>query len=361
MPEEVGRLIEHMTGAKLAPDFIRDKLRSFRSYARSTEQGRVAETAGEIGSMFVPVGGWIGRGARASNELLRMSEAARAAARSAEMGRAAAAGTAGVGRALGEAETASRTGQSAVRRAMQSPGDIMERDIGREVRRRAKGGDLGKPDWETVHDYFPLKDPPFRPSQSKYWTPSSGDVLGMGREAVKPVTRAERIAMRASEMGSKISAAKGLSAARVGARRLERAARRHPTIAATTRGAVSGAVQPDEDAKNYGGTKAEQIAFSAGVNAVMANPILRSLATLAATHAAAHGATHALTPGGWLHYPAHRVATRAAHLLHPRAPSRGTQRAIGAGVGGAIGGTGVFSREEDEAQRRERERRSQTR
>jgi hypothetical protein len=54
--EELGRFIEHATNTKIAPDVIRDKLKSFRSSVRSTQQGRIAEGIGNIAGTALPFG-----------------------------------------------------------------------------------------------------------------------------------------------------------------------------------------------------------------------------------------------------------------------------------------------------------------
>jgi hypothetical protein len=62
--EEVGRFIEHMTGTPIAKDVIRDKLKSFRSYARSSRAGQIAEVAGEVGGSAIPFVGAASKAAR---------------------------------------------------------------------------------------------------------------------------------------------------------------------------------------------------------------------------------------------------------------------------------------------------------
>lgn len=55
LAEELGRFVEHATGTKLAPDFIRDKLKSFRDYGRSSRAGRIGEVVGATGAtMLMP-------------------------------------------------------------------------------------------------------------------------------------------------------------------------------------------------------------------------------------------------------------------------------------------------------------------
>jgi hypothetical protein len=62
--EELGRFIEHATNTKIAPDALRDKLKSFRGSVRSTQQGRTAEGVGEVAGSLLPFVGTGGKAAR---------------------------------------------------------------------------------------------------------------------------------------------------------------------------------------------------------------------------------------------------------------------------------------------------------
>jgi len=56
LPEQLGQIVEHMTGLKLAPDFIREKLKSFRSGVEQSDWGETGRLTGAVGSFFLPFG-----------------------------------------------------------------------------------------------------------------------------------------------------------------------------------------------------------------------------------------------------------------------------------------------------------------
>jgi hypothetical protein len=89
-PEEIGKFLEHMTGTKLAPDVIRNKLKQWRDAANSTSAGQAGDVSGNIlGFMADPFGaaGLIGKGLRyAGRGVQAVEDAARAAPKAIEEG-----------------------------------------------------------------------------------------------------------------------------------------------------------------------------------------------------------------------------------------------------------------------------------
>jgi hypothetical protein len=315
--EGIGQLVEHLTGRRLGPQFIRDKLRSFRDYGRSTATGRVAELGGEIGSMFIPLGGL-----------------ARAAGLAGRVSRAAEAGRAGL-QGVRSATQAGPIGFAAVRRALESPGEIGRR----AVKEATTGPGAGKAPWTHPRDYFPGPGRgPVRSSQARpaFETPNPPS------PAIGPPTAAQRARLAVSDATATAGRVTGAAGKRVGA-----AAGRHPVIAGAARGAAGAAAQPVEGAQSdadYWSQKEAQAIGGAAAGSLAASPTARRAATMLVTHGAIHGGGALVAPHAWgLHWPLHYLARSAGHMGGSAAARGGVaspavQRAAGAGAGAMLKG-----------------------
>ncbi|HEX3523221.1 MAG TPA: hypothetical protein VHT52_14170 [Stellaceae bacterium] len=259
--EGVGQLVEHLTGAKLAPDFIRDKLKSFRSGVESTTAGEVGRIGGAVGSMFIPGGGEAALAARAASEA-----------------RAGGAGLMAVRSALGP-DRAGPAGYAAVRRALETPGEIGTKAVAREMRRPENVA--GKPLYTTVEDYFPKQGTASRASEA----------AAARRQTVPPPlpvgapTAAERARLFMHDIPANAASF----------------AQRWPGTTSTLAGAGRAAAQPVEGGDNYAGQKAAQMFAGGLAPAIVGTPWGRQ--TL--SHLASHGAV--VVPAG--------VAATAAHAM----------------------------------------------
>jgi hypothetical protein len=315
--EGIGQLIEYATGTKLAPQFIRDQLRSFRDFGRRTGTGRMAELGGEIGSMFLPLGGL-----------------ARAAGLAGRASRATEAGQAGL-QGVRSATQAGPWGYAAVRRALETPGEVGRR----AVKEATTGPGAGKVPWTHVRDYFPGPGRgPVRPSEARpaFETPNPPS------SAIGPPTAAQRARLAAGDAISAVGGAAGRAGKRLGA-----VAAEHPVIAGAARGAAGAAAQPVEGAQSdadYWSQKEAQAFGGAVAGSLAASPMARRVATTLATHGLAHGAGAFVAPHAyWLHWPLHHLARQAGWATGSAAARGGSaapavQRAAGAAAGALLKG-----------------------
>jgi hypothetical protein len=307
-------LLHKITGRRMrvAPQFLRDAMKEWRNYGRSTTTGRVAELGGEIGSMFIPLGG-----------LARAAGFAGQASRAAEAGRA---GLQGVRSAV----EAGPWGYAAVRRAVETPADIGRR----AVKEGTTGPGAAKELWTHPRDYFPGPERgPVRPSKARpaFETPNPPS------PPIGPPTAAKRARLAASDAAS-------ATGKRVGA-----AAARFPATArlagGATRGAVAAGLQPVEGTTSdadYWSAKEAQMAAGAAAGAFAASPVARRAAAALGTHAAVHGAGFAVAPHAyWAHWPLHHLARRAGYAtgsMAARPIGAAGQRAAGATTGALLKG-----------------------
>lgn len=310
--EGIGQLAEHIPYVGAIPRAIgRSAVGTYadrlRDYARSTTTGQIGELGGEIGSMFIPLGGL-----------------ARAAGFAGDIGRAAEAGEAGL-QGVRSATQAGPWGYAAVRRALENPGDIGKR----AVQQATSGPEAGKAPWTAVQDYFPgPARGPVRPSTARpaFETPNA--------PTVGPPTLGERARLAATD-----------AATRAG-KRMKIVAHRHPVLAGAARGAAGAAAQPVEGARSnadYWDMKRQQMAGGAVAGSLAASPLARRIAAHLATHGTVHGLGMAAAPHAyWLHWPLHHLARRAGYVAGHAAGSRkigqAGQRAAGAAAGWALKG-----------------------
>ena len=333
--EGIGQLIEHVTGLRLAPQAIRDKLKSYRSSVEASNAGSAGRTAATVGSLFIPVGG----------EVTAITKAADAA-------RASKAGLEAVSSALGP-ERAGPQAYAAVRDAL-FPGEKARRAMSRTLREP----DVGRPIGGAVQDWR---------------TGGAMDRLGAAPEAggprapnVTPLrpSRAAGATRNVVPPDLPVGPPTAWQRARLGASDLwelaKRAAWEHPVAAGALRGAAGGAAEPVEGGGDYWTTKGLQTGLGAlaaggeppklpaclarwnarwaplGVPLSAASvglhhlfgPWAATLASLAPHYFALHHAHNAMRHAA--RAPPGRVAKA---LRHPR-----SQLATGAVTGEAVGG-----------------------
>jgi hypothetical protein len=337
--EGIGQLVERTTGMRLAPQFIRDTLKSFRTGVEKSDYGEYGRWAGIIGSTVAPFGG----------PLLALARGAKLA-QAAEAARAGEAGLTAVRSAMMKPR-AGPLGYAAVRDAV-LPGEKARRGMSAALKAKDAGRPLGGAvqDWETggVMDRLGAVPesggpragaaPKVRPSKAKAATE---DVLPPDPPVGAP-TAGERIRLAAKDL---VTAAPGAA---------RRFGRRHPVVAGALQGAATGAAQPVESG-DYWDTKKAQAAGGAVTAGFLASPAGRRLANLAAHYGmimvpaggAIHTAAHALGPLTYgMVYPLHHLARHAAYRATRHSQPTvdrvlahmGRQRAAGAMTGAAIGG-----------------------